>query len=85
MRFVENFMDALFIACISFFFILIGAIGLFAFGAAIWFIAAYLFGTAWIVWPIGIGLILLFSLVMAIYLTIKDKKAVKAKVIRGKH
>ena len=85
MRFVENFMDALFVACIGFFFILIGAVVIFAFGAAIWFIATYLFGTAWIVWPIGIGLVLLYSLVMAAYLTIKDKKAEKATIIRGKH
>ena len=82
MSFLDNFMSAIFAACVFFFIVLVGAIVIASFGIALWIIVAFLFGPGWIVWPIALGAIILFSLIMGIYLTIKDRRAERKEIIR---
>ena len=82
MSFWDNFWSACFAACVFFFLVLVGALVIASFGIAIWIVVAFLFGSGWIVWPIAIVGILLFSLIMGIYLTIKDRQAERKEIIR---
>ena len=85
MGFWDNFWSACFVACIFFFSIIVCAIIIGAFFAAVLFVSAYLFGTWWFIWPIVLSCILIYSLIMGIYLTIKDHQAEKKEIIREKH
>lgn len=82
MSFWDNFWSAIFTACVFFFIVLVGAIVIASFGIALWIIVAFLFGPGWIIWPIALGAIILFSLIMGIYLTIKDRRAERKEIIR---
>ena len=80
MKFWDNFVNALIFAFVVFFAMIFFGIVLIAFAIAVFYVIAYLFGGGWFIWLIGVGLVLIYSIIASIYLTIKDRrKAEKEK------
>lgn len=77
MSFWDNFLSALIFSVIFFFGVIFCGTALLAFAIAVFYILAYLFGVGWFIWVIGLGLVLIYSLIVSIYLTIKDRRRAK--------